>query len=135
MFCLFLLQVVHHVHEYIYTETHQHSVPEKADGLPFPIVTLCGQNTFRVRRIKELKLAKAVEEDAITRTNIRARRFQSTCYNVNPVPPSCWDLSDLIGYDGMNVKDIWDAVAQKPEDMIDEVIEKLFLFIFCNIYF
>jgi len=114
------------VKAYIYTETHQHSTQTIAFQLPFPIVTLCSHNTFSVSRIKELKLAKAVEEDAIARTNIRARRFRDNCYNVNPLPLSCWDIADLIGYKGMNVKDIWDAVAQKPEDMIVEVIGNFF---------
>ena len=90
--------------------------------LIFPVLTLCNKNNFNVSRIKELKLAKAVEEDAIELSNNRSRHFQQRCYNVSRLPPDCWDISDLIGYRGMDVKQVWDAVAHNPEKMIIEVI-------------
>ena len=108
---------------FIDRETHEHVNWKKENTIEFPTVTLCSKNKFSVRRIKEFKLAKAEKEDAIARTNTQASRFRRTCYNVNQLPSSCWDLSDLIGYNAMNIQDVWEVVAQKPEDIIAEVID------------
>ena len=79
--------------------------------------------------MKELKLAKAKQEDATDpkSNNKRSRDLRNKCYNTNqPAPPSCWDIGELIGYNGMlDVKEVWDALAHNPDKMIEEVEMKL----------
>lgn len=80
---------------------------------------------FNVSRIKQLKLAKAEEEDAllnlVNNDTGHARRFHKNCFNVTRLNSNCWNESDLVGYRGMDVKDVWDVVAHRPQKIISEV--------------
>ena len=87
-------------------------------------------------RMKELKLAKAKQEDATDpkSNNKRSRDLRNKCYNTNqPASASCWDISELIGYNGMDVKEVWDALAHNPDKMIEEVEMKFAIINWYNI--
>ena len=73
------------------------------NSLRFPALTVCNKNSFNMTQFNLLKQELAFER------NLSHHQIKS------------WGLRDLIGFRGMDVKQLWDSLAHNPNKIISEV--------------
>lgn len=79
------------------------------ESLRFPALTLCNKNMFsasRMRRWRGVMIAEQVSDE-------RASRIHH--------PTLGWNISQLVGYREMDIRQVWQSIAHEPDQMIAEV--------------
>ena len=79
------------------------------ESLRFPVLTLCNKNAFSVSRMRHLRGVMIAEQVS----DGRASRLHH--------PTLGWNVSQLVGYREMDVRQVWQSIAHDPNDMIAEV--------------
>ena len=70
------------------------------DTLRFPVLTICNKNVFNMTQINSLQKAANVKTDPRQRTT---------------------NISKLVGFQGMDIKQLWDVITHDPNQLIEEV--------------
>lgn len=92
------------------------------ESLRFPVLTLCNKNIFNVSRIR--RLLEWMNEEAmavnVTTDGNETMSSRPPPVLVQPVGRT-WDVGRLVGFRGMDVQQVWDAVAHSAEEIVIEV--------------
>ncbi len=94
------------------------------ESLRFPVLTLCNKNMFNISRIRRLMEEMKAEETEHS-DDWRNRSGTTTAAPATTKPQKAggppWDVGKLIGFRGMNIQQVWDAVAHDIDKIILEV--------------
>ena len=75
------------------------------DTLRFPVLTICNKNVFNMTQINLLEKKMKMGDDP-ARANWK---------------PTRTNISQLVGFQGMDIKQLWDAITHDPKQLIEEV--------------
>nr|CAG4649161.1 EOG090X02IW [Scapholeberis mucronata]SVE93500.1 EOG090X02IW [Scapholeberis mucronata] len=106
------IQVKDRVEFYISTPVTVNVRVTMNDSLRFPVLTLCNKNIFNMSQIRLLKEEMLLEELAIN-----SSRYDTSILS----KAEAWNISPLIGFRGMDAKQLWDSIAHDPNQIIEEV--------------
>ncbi len=86
------------------------------DTLRFPVLTICNKNIFSMTQInlleKDMKKARIQSQDASFSKQSELKIKESTRTNI----------SQLVGFRGMDIKQLWDLITHDPKQLIEEVL-------------
>ena len=111
-------QVKDRVEYYISTPVTVNVRVTMNDTLRFPVLTLCNKNIFNMSQIRLLRAEMFGTQDVMTANQSDVERKLDAQQAAKQSP---WNISQLVGFRGMDVKQLWDAIAHHPDKIIEEV--------------
>lgn len=91
------------------------------ESLRFPALTLCNKNLFNVSRIRRLIDWMRADEVDLNDGRSGSQTVRTTTSASAERLTTLWDVRQLIGFRGMDIRQVWDAVAHDIDQIVIEV--------------